>query len=159
MTNKMLYYTFDLDLRHRHGCIFFTLACHLAHDVLPCFSVHIAILPASVTDLMPPICISCLMQSIHLLAGLPFGLLPSSLASRRSLGYLSCDILLMCPKNRILFWVTLSMTLYLRPSDWRIFVFLILSRRDTPMIFLRHIISKTRSLFSSSFFRVQVSAP
>ena len=21
MTNKMLYYTFDLDLRHRHGCI------------------------------------------------------------------------------------------------------------------------------------------
>ena len=36
---------------------------------------------------------SCFMQSIHLFAGLPFGLLPSSLASRKCLllRYLSCD--------------------------------------------------------------------
>ena len=30
----------NLDLRHRHGCIFFTLSCHLVHNCLTCSSVY-----------------------------------------------------------------------------------------------------------------------
>ena len=56
----------------------------------------------------------------------------------------------MWPKNFICFWNMSSVTVCLRSSVWRISSFLILSRRVTPMIFLRHIISTTRRRNSSS---------
>ena len=48
---------------------------------------------------------------------------------------------------------------YSKPSVSLMMVFLFLSNRLTPIIFLRHAISKTNSLFLSSFFIVQVSDP
>ena len=148
-----------LDLeRHRHGCICFTLPCHLVHDVLPCFSVHSH--PSCLSYRCHASCLYILSYAVHPSFGrstLWSFAFQSGLQEEFGVSFLwhSFDV----SKKPHPFWVTLSMTLYLMPSDWRIFVFLILSRRDTPMIFLRHIISKTRSLFSSSFFRVQVSAP
>ena len=51
------------------------------------------------------------------------------------------------------------MMMFFIPSVCLIEVFLILSIRVTPKILRRHIISKVRTRFSSTFFSVHVSAP
>ena len=84
-----------LDQRRRHGCIFFTLPCHLVRDVVPCFLVH------SHPSCLCYRCHACLvlsMQSINLLV-FCFPIWPPE----GGLGYMSCDNLLMCSKSSILF--------------------------------------------------------
>ena len=86
-----------LDQRRRHGCIFFTLPCHLVRDVVPCFLVH------SHPSCLCYRCHACLvlsMQSINLLV-FCFPIWPPE----GSLGYMSCDNLLMCSKSSIPFLV------------------------------------------------------
>ena len=125
----------------------------LLHSLLSC-----AILPTSARVLKFLALQYVFMLSVHLLGGLPFGRVPWVYAPRSIFGYLSVDILCIWPKNFICFWNMSSAMVCLSPSVWRILSFLILSRRVTPMIFLRHI-SKTRRRDSSSFFRAHVSAP
>ena len=75
-----------------------------------------------------------------------------------SLGILSCHPLYVTKKLHLFLDYELKDGV-LESKCWRILSFLILCSRVTPMIFLRHIISKTERWDSSSFFRVQVSAP
>ena len=102
---------------------------------------------------------SAFMQSVHLFAGLPLGRLPCILPLSSMWGYLAGFILLTWPKYRSLLVATLSMMVSSMFSWALICVFRILSSLVTPMIRLRHAISKVWSLFSSIFFSVHVSAP
>ena len=117
-----------------------------------------AILDASVSLVMDLVLQSWEMQSSHLLGGRPLGLSPLTLPSIAIFGYLVGCILLTWPKYLSLFVVTLFSTSWSRLSDSLICVFRILSNLVTPIIRRRHAISKTASLFSSSFLTVQGSA-
>ena len=63
-------------------------------------------------------------------------------------GYLVESTLCMYAKSLILFWLTRSII-----YDWSPVILLLrmLSKSDTPRLFIRHIISKTNGLFSASF--------
>ena len=129
----------------------FTMACHTFLS-----SVNLVALVRESTCLFLQ---SALMQSVHLLAGLPLGRLPCIFPLRRMWGYLFEFIRLICPKYLSLFVATLSMIVSSIFSCVRMCVFLSLSNLVTSMILLRHAISKVWSLFSSTFFNVHVSAP
>ena len=123
------------------------------------FSLIWAILLASANDVMFSSWMSFFIQSNHLFTGLPLCLSPCTMPLSNIYGSLWGFILITSPKYRSRLWEILSMMSYFKPSVSLMMVFLILSNRLTSIIFLRHTISKTNSLFWSSFFIVQVSDP
>ena len=77
--------------------------------------------------------------SIHLLRGLPTGLLPSSFHNRYFLGFLSISILIKCPYHFSLF-LSISSNNDVTFSSHRMVVFLTLSLLVIPFIALKTLI-------------------
>ena len=100
---------------------------------------------------------SALIWSDHLFGGLPLGLLFGK--SCLKLWYTSdvFGFLQTCPNYFILLILITSTIVFSDCVILRMSTFLILSRLETPIIDLRHLISKTFSLFSSFVVRTHVS--
>ena len=103
-------------------------------------------------------CMSLRTQSIHLPLGLPLGLFPGTLMSTTALTLLFSSILCMCPYQRSLISLTISLML-LTHSSFLMSTLFTLSLSVTPLI-LRNILIPVFSRICSSFFlTVQHSAP
>src|SRR6218665_1747477 len=101
---------------------------------------------------------SSLTLSFHLFLCLPLLLSPLTCPCSAAFGSLFPSILSACP-NHVSHLLIFRITVSSAPSSSLVFTFLLLSLLLLPLILLKHAISATSSLLSSSFLSVQHSDP
>src|ERR1700733_8108111 len=133
-----------------------------ADDEAPTSRLHICLsLVMSTASRMsrPSDSISSITFFIHVFAFLPLLLCPSIWACSAFNGNLPFSILETCPNHVNLLFLILSIIVVSCPISLHVISLRILSLLDLPRIPLNQPISATSNLLSSSFFRLQHSAP